>query len=824
MDVKFIPKQAPQDAISARPVEVEHMQQWAQTLFDESSTIKASDVRINVKRQDANTLHARQSCMGTPIKIGKKEFKRGLGTHANSEIVVSLPAGAKRFKAYAGIDNNYDTAGVHGTARFSVEIASIEVIRTDVLKCGDAPVPVDIKLPDGTRELVLKVDATEDGIAYDQSDWADASLILADGSVRYLDDYVSNSLLAETAFPFSFTYGGKPSAELLPKWERTVTKSVKADRILYETSYADSQTGLKVTAVATAFTEYPAVEWLIRFTNEGSANTPIIADVQAADVKITTQTGRAPLTLHQLRGDTCSEKTWQPYETTLADGQSITMAPTGGRPSQDTAFPFWNMQYESRGLITAIGWSGQWSASYNRQPDGTTRFCTGMEKTHLVLYPGESIRTPRVLMMAWEGDKQASQNLFRRLMLHKYVPQEEGRPLRMPICLQDFDRYINTPGWATEAGQLKAVDAAHKMGCDTYWFDAGWFVGGFPNGVGNWFYKPKEFPNGLTSIGALCKKNDMDFILWFEPCRVAAGTQIANEHPEYVFGGANGGLYNLGDPKALRHMTDLLSQRISESGVTVYREDYNIDPLSFWRGADAEDRQGMSEIRFVEGHYAMWDELRAKHPGLWIDNCASGGRRIDLETCMRSVPLWRSDTNCWAGHQEWNQMQMVALSQYVPLSSSAAWSPDSYTFRSSASTGVLTEMAYLDPAYSLETARELLSEVAANRKYFYGDIYPLTSISTSLSEFFAYQLHRSDTGEGMVAAFRRPECATMGLIVELNAIDPKASYKLEFIDEARKSTAKTVSGKQLISNGLELRAPAKGQSLIVRYKVVKPAK
>ncbi len=40
----------------------------------------------------------------------------------------------------------------------------------------------------------------------------------------------------------------------------------------------------------------------------------------------------------------------------------------------------------------------------------------------------------------------------------------------------------------------------------------------------------------------------------------------------------------------------------------------------------------MTEIRYVEGHYAMWDELRARHPGLWIDNCASGGRRIDLET------------------------------------------------------------------------------------------------------------------------------------------------------------------------------------------------
>ena len=51
---------------------------------------------------------------------------------------------------------------------------------------------------------------------------------------------------------------------------------------------------------------------------------------------------------------------------------------------------------------------------------------------------------------------------------------------------------------------------------------------------------------------------------------------------------------------------------------------------------------GMAEIRYVEGHYRMWDEIRAAYPQLAIDNCASGGRRIDLETASRSVPLWRT--------------------------------------------------------------------------------------------------------------------------------------------------------------------------------------
>jgi alpha-galactosidase len=61
--------------------------------------------------------------------------------------------------------------------------------------------------------------------------------------------------------------------------------------------------------------------------------------------------------------------------------------------------------------------------------------------------------------------------------------------------------------------------------------------------------------------------------------------------------------------------------------------------LPFWQATDEPDRPGMAEVGFVEGLYAMWDELRARHPHLAIDHCASGGRRIDLETVRRSYAL-----------------------------------------------------------------------------------------------------------------------------------------------------------------------------------------
>ena len=173
-----------------------------------------------------------------------------------------------------------------------------------------------------------------------------------------------------------------------------------------------------------------------------------------------------------------------------------------------------------------------------------------MERTHLRLHPGEAIRSPRILLLAWQGDLLAAHNRFRRLMLYHYVPKEQSRPLAMPIFWQCYDRYHGHPTWPSEAGQCQAAQVAAKTGCDFLWLDAAWFPGDFPNGVGNWTCKPKEFPRGLKPVSDECHRLGLKFIVWFEPERVAAGTQIAREHPEFVFGGANGGLFKLNNPVA----------------------------------------------------------------------------------------------------------------------------------------------------------------------------------------------------------------------------------------------------------------------------------
>jgi alpha-galactosidase len=819
LDETDIPIDAPQDAVMAGPEEIQQMQDWAAAVFTGARPPgHETAVRVELRRQDHSVLRFGQSCIDTPIKLGAREFQHGLGTHANSEIILHLPPDAKEFRAFAGIDNNPDTGGVRGSAQFSVEIAGKEVFRTPTLGSGKAPQEVKIPLPDGTRQITLKVDTTPDGPGWDQADWADACVVTRSGQILWADE--DRQPFLTTATPFSFRYDGAHSGAFLKDWTHTAQTKETPARTVHDAGWADPKTGLRVRATATAFKRYPAVEWVLEFENLGPQDTPLLAEVQALDAQLRTGYSRSPVRVHQLLGDVCGERSFLPLETEVEPGKPLILAPDGGRPSSG-AFPFFNVQYGNQGLITAIGWSGQWRAALDRSGTGPTALRAGMEKLSLVLHPGEKIRTPRILVLPWQGDRLAAHNRFRRLMLFEYAPRQNGRPLPLPIALQCFDRYVGTrPDWGTEPVQLQAAKAARDIGCDTHWLDAAWFEGGFPNGVGNWFCPPRSFPNGLKPLSDACHQMGLKFLLWVEPERVAAGTQIAREHPEFVFGGDKGGLFKLNDPAARVWLTSLLSRRITEFGLDIYRNDFNIDPLGYWRQADAPDRQGLTEIRYVEGHYALWDDLLAQHPGLWIDNCASGGRRIDLETSMRSVPLWHSDTGCSPGHADWNQTQIAGLSLYVPLLGACAWTPEAYDLRSAATAGVICQFAALDKDFSVTAAHAALEEVKANRKYWYGDFYPLTPALPGPGALIAYQLHRSDLKSGIVLAFRRSECPYPVLQTGLHGLDPQATYAVDFIDEARSGQQRTMTGKEL-SSEFELRLPKRGTSLLIRYRLLK---
>ena len=158
-------------------------------------------------------------------------------------------------------------------------------------------------------------------------------------------------------------------------------------------------------------------------------------------------------------------------------------------------------------------------------------------------------------------------------------------------------------------------------------------------------------------------------IVWFEPERVTPDTWLYENHPEWMLGGDGGTkLLNLGNPEARKWLTDHVDQLLTETGDRPVSPGLQHGSAGFLAAGDTEDRQGITEIRYVTGYLAYWDELRRRHPDMLIDSCASGGRRNDLETMRRAVPLLRSD---YIMEPVGNQCHTYGISFWYPYSAPA---------------------------------------------------------------------------------------------------------------------------------------------------------
>ena len=795
-----------------------HARRWVEAaLLGEPGQRRPAPPGLEVRRQDHGQFRLRRSVLDTPLQLGKKRYAHGLGTHSVSEIVVRLPRPGKRFEAEAGVDNNYDTRRQKGSVVLVLEVAGKEAFRSGVRRGSDEPLPVRVDLK-GAREFVLRVLDAGDGPGWDQTDWAEAAVMLDDGEKLWLDEMavVTKGTGLSTDVPFSFVYGGKASAELLPSWKRTHTKQPAKDgREQHVVTYADPATGLEVECEVTLFADSPAVDLVLRFRNAGKADTPIIESILPLDLGIGVPE-KADVMLHHSHGSTCAPTDFLPVAQSVAPNATVDLAPSGGR-SSNGRLPFFNLQWQGGGLVGAIGWSGQWAVHLARKGGDRLQLQAGQQTTHLKLHPGESIRTPRMLLVLWQGDDRfRGHNLLRRLLLAHYVPRTDGE-VAVPPVTQNTWFAFNTGNGVTEANQLEAIRRMAPLGVEVYWLDAGWFEGGWPTGVGSWVPRADAFPRGLKPLGDAAHRAGMKFCVWFEPERVNPASRIAKEHPEFVLRRNGGdGLFNLGDPAARQWLTDHLSKCIADWGIDIYRNDFNIDPLPFWQAADAPDRQGMAEIRYVEGLYTMWGELRRRSPGLLIDTCASGGRRIDLEILRLSYPLWRSDTQCCGrALPVQDQVQTAGISLYVPLHSAGVWAFDPYTFRSVAATGTNLCPDTRPAEFPAEQARAAIAEAKALRPLYLGDYHPLTDINLDERHWIGWQFDRPDLGKGFAVFFRRPTSPYTALDVALRGLDPAATYEVTFKETYQVRETRRMTGAELALLRLEI-AAAPG-SLLVAY-------
>ncbi|MEI6970318.1 MAG: alpha-galactosidase [bacterium] len=795
-------------------------------------------LNVFCRKQGWGPLYLDQSIVQQPLKLAGRVFAKGLGTHADGEIVLRANRPIRSLRAWAGMDDNEDARGHEsnkggvGRLVFAVLSGDKELWRSAALGVASEPARVDLAVG-GVRELRLTVREINGNIARAHADWADVEVELADGTVvRPAAGVFADQPLPTDALPFSFKFGGRPSSEVLPGWPVTRKSRAGADgAAVHVVTWRDPQSGLECELELQTFAGFPAVEWVMRFRNTGKKDTPLIEDIRPLDTGWVA-TGGA--NLRRSVGSPQSITDFLFQIDALAAGQSISMVAGGGR-SSDNWVPFFNLQTGGTGVITGIGWSGQWAADYSRDAAGVIHLKAGQELTRLVLHAGEEIRTPRILLLFWSGDTQDSHNTLRRFILAHHSPKTDGHMAVAPVCAATW-------GGMESVHHLQQIEdiRAHKLAYDYYWIDAGWYgpagsfspdvyTGEWAKYVGHWEVNPRAHPQGLKPLADAAHAAGVKFLLWLEPERALSGTPWTTAHPEWFLGERKEGgslLFNLGNPEARRFLTDFISGMIRDIGIDCYRQDFNIEPLLFWRAADAPDRQGMTEIRHVEGLYAFWDELLRRHPGLLIDNCASGGRRIDLETVGRSIPLWRSDYQCQPPFDPAGcQVQTHGLSYWIPLHGGGTCGGthdprrgDTYNVRSNFSASLEFPIYFNQgdgvPDHPWDWQHRMIEEYKRARPFFYGDYYPLVGRTPAADAWMVMQFDRPDMGEGVVLAFRRQDSPFVSADCQIR-VKADAEYVLEDADTGRTWRQ---SGRELLEHGLRLTIETARESRLVFYR------
>lgn len=795
-----------------------------------------SQIGIVSWKQGWGTVGLSRSIIGEPLCLAGKEYGWGLGTHADSQIVLRGDKPIKTFRAWVGIDKNKHSTSGLAELVFSVWTDGKMLAESHPLTVKSSPELMEVPLH-GATTFTLQV-KTRNTIGLAHADWAEAQVTTTEGDTLRIG--LPETAFFSRTFPVSFIYNGVDSETWFQRWGITHTPSDSADSITHQYVCLDRDTGLEFTLVLQDYKRFPVCLWNVYFKNTGKSVTPILEQVKPLDVSWAAPDQktlyRAHGAFHYETEALTAEAFRDDYllvKDDLTRSSGVTMGAVGGRSSVDW-MPYFNFAGKDEGLLFGIGWTGQWQSQIHGDQDHVY-FQAGMEKIHTVLKPGESIRQPAIMMIYWKGDNPIrGHNLLRRFMTEEIMPHYDGKPLQAPVA-------NNTWGGMPTADHLKciAVIKEQKLPYDYYWIDADWygpdeevkpdvFTSKWSSHVGMWKCNAVIHPKGLKLISDAAHQAGMKFLLWFEPERAVQGMPLTLDHPDWFLGDKTEGanlLLNLGNPEARKGITDLIAGIIKEQGIDCYRQDFNLSPLPYWQATDTPDRVGMTEIGHIEGLYSFWDELRRRFPNLLIDNCASGGRRLDFEMLRRSIPLWASDMPCYSTNftVERNQQQVYGLSLWIPqfsLGTEAKYPGDTYHFRSTMAGGISVPLFGdvlhpVDPKYPYRWLRDRLAEYHQAKAYFGGDFYPLIPQSESFRDWSAYQFDRPDLKSGIVEVFRKKDSPIEKIWLELQGLDPAATYEVENADS--KAIMK-LSGRELMEKGWPVEIPDKRDSRLYFYR------
>ncbi|MGG7464207.1 alpha-galactosidase [Plantibacter sp. YIM 135347] len=299
------------------------------------------------------------------------------------------------------------------------------------------------------------------------------------------------------------------------------------------------------------------------------------------------------------------------------------------------------------GLVWALhlAWSGNQVLAAERMPTGERRLVSGelLLTDEVVLAEGAEYTTPWVYGSWGDGLDELAGRFHDHLRSRASHP---GSP--RPVIMNTweavyFDHDLDTLSRLAEQGAA--------LGVERFVVDDGWFTGRRDDttSLGDWTVDGLVWPDGLEPLADRVRELGMDFGLWFEPEMINVDSELSRAHPEWIFDAGHGiGLpsrhqhvLDLGHPEAWEYVHAQVTELVGRLGIAYIKWDHNRYLLD--AGHTPSGRPGVREQTLAA--YRLMAALKAEHPGLEIESCASGGGRIDLGVLEHTDRVWPSDCN-----------------------------------------------------------------------------------------------------------------------------------------------------------------------------------
>lgn len=302
-----------------------------------------------------------------------------------------------------------------------------------------------------------------------------------------------------------------------------------------------------------------------------------------------------------------------------------------------------------------VAWSGDHEHLVERLPEGAGVHSAVLGGGELLaagelrLAPGDSYTSPEVVFVhSTEGLDGISARLHAS---QRDRTRRLGRERPRPLVLNTWEAVY----FDHDLDRLKELaDTAARVGVERFVLDDGWFGGRRHDraGLGDWVVSPDVWPQGLHPIVDHVRGLGMEFGLWFEPEMVNVDSDLVLAHPDWVLGPRAGHpldwrhqqVLDLAHPDAAAHVESQISALVTEYAIDFIKWDHNRDLVESVHSAGGVADRPATHAQ-TEAFYALLDRLRAAHPTLEIESCASGGGRVDLGVLERTDRIWTSDCN-----------------------------------------------------------------------------------------------------------------------------------------------------------------------------------